>query len=394
MLAAGERACTAARAATLRSTRSGVPSPADELVPPPLVAPPPVAPSSWDSLWERRLSRPSLGPGRSLLWRSELRSLPEEAARPSRGSALWELTLGARWLLLLLLRLRLLRPPPSPSPSLLMLLPDGPSASASLRPDALRPALSRSSTLGRLYSSSRGGSREPGHWRVEREGVRPAWLGAEGLLLRLLLAGTALLWGDAGTLLLFWLLSAAGGGDVFSPESLRVVWPGVSTRPFMASSLAAALRAEHLFPRTSGSGGSEGGALLLGVLGSCEAADFLVSLTEDESLPDSPPVDVLVLLEVLVSALRVRFLPAALGPRSRSWSCSRCLAERVSRCSFLLWLLSESEEDEGERERLLLEAACSFSPPSSFPPPASFPSSLPGSEELSTRLLLLGSLFS
>lgn len=42
------------------------------------------------------------------------------------------------------------------------------------------------------------------------------------------------------------------------PESFRGVWPGVSTLPFIARSLAAALRAEHLFPRTSGSGGNTG----------------------------------------------------------------------------------------------------------------------------------------
>lgn len=68
-------------------------------------------------------------------------------------------------------------------------------------------------------------------------------------------------------LLGFWFLSqeeedeeeeAGGVPAALAPESFRVVWPGVSTLPFIARSLAAALSAEHLFPRTSGSGGSEG----------------------------------------------------------------------------------------------------------------------------------------
>lgn len=95
-------------------------------------------------------------------------------------------------------------------------------------------------------------------------------------------------------------------GDVpaaLAPGSLRGVWPGVSTLPFIACSLAAALRAEHLFPRTSGSGGTEGVLLV----DARDPADFLVILTEDESLPDSPAVDVL--LDAFLSALRVRFFP-------------------------------------------------------------------------------------
>lgn len=123
MLAAGERACTAASAATLRSTLSGVPS-----------APEPL-PTSWRSRRLSDLCDLRLSPRPSLVWsrlsflslcfersllRSCSRSLPEDVALDSRGSVHWELTLGVRWLLLLLLRLLLLCPPPSPS--LLMLL--------------------------------------------------------------------------------------------------------------------------------------------------------------------------------------------------------------------------------------------------------------------------------
>lgn len=94
-------------------------------------------------------------------------------------------------------------------------------------------------------------------------------------------------------------------------ESFRGVWPGVSTLPFIAKSLAAALSAEHLFPRTSGSGGSEG-VLLVSVLvscGGCDPTDFLVILTEDVSLPDSPPVDALALFDAFLSKLRAGLAP-------------------------------------------------------------------------------------
>lgn len=70
----------------------------------------------------------------------------------------------------------------------------------------------------------------------------------------------------------FWFLSAEDAGEVpaaLAPESFRVVCPGVSTLPFIARSLAAALSAEHLFPKTSGSGGNED-ALFVGALLSCE----------------------------------------------------------------------------------------------------------------------------
>lgn len=178
MLAAGDRACTAASAATLRSTLSGVAS-----VPVPAPPPPPLV-ASCESFCDLRPSRcrPCLSFCVSrLLARSELRSLPEEAARDSRCSVFWELMLCVRWLLLLLLRLRLLRPPPSPSPSLLMLLQalwprdkDCASASASFPPDDndfLLP-LSFSSPLHLLYSPSKGGTREPGHCLVERDAGR------------------------------------------------------------------------------------------------------------------------------------------------------------------------------------------------------------------------------
>lgn len=65
----------------------------------------------------------------------------------------------------------------------------------------------------------------------------------------------------------------------------------------MAKSFAAAFSAEHLLPNTSGSGGTVR-ALLACVLQSCEGwdpADFLEVLTDDVSLPDSPPVDVVTL---------------------------------------------------------------------------------------------------
>lgn len=83
---------------------------------------------------------------------------------------------------------------------------------------------------------------------------------------------------ETGTLLLllsllgFWFLSEEEAGEVpeaFVPGSFLGVWPGVSTLPFIARSLAAALSAEHLFPRTLGSGGNEG-ALFVGALLSCE----------------------------------------------------------------------------------------------------------------------------
>lgn len=137
MLAAGERACTAASAATLRSTLSGIPSVPELLV------------DSCGGLWDLRRSF------RLSLLLSLSRSLPEEAAREPLRSVFWELMLRVRWLLLLLLlRLLLLRPPQSPSPSLLMLLQALWPSSFPL--DDFFPSFS--SALGRLYSSSSGGT--------------------------------------------------------------------------------------------------------------------------------------------------------------------------------------------------------------------------------------------
>lgn len=165
MLSAGDRACTAASAATLRSTLSGVPS-APELLD-----------TSCESLWDLRLPG-LLSRCRPFLVCVKLRSLPDDAARDSRCSVFWELMLWVRWLLLLLLRLRLLRPP-SPSPSLLMLLQalwpredEWVSASPSFAPNDLLPLRSFSSGLDLLYSRSRGGTREPGHCLVERNAER------------------------------------------------------------------------------------------------------------------------------------------------------------------------------------------------------------------------------
>lgn len=78
MLAAGDRACTAASAATLRSTLSGVPS-----VPELLVTT--SCESRCDLLLSCRLSLcwPCFSLLSLLFARSELRSLPEEAARDS-----------------------------------------------------------------------------------------------------------------------------------------------------------------------------------------------------------------------------------------------------------------------------------------------------------------------
>ena len=167
--------------------------------------------------------------------------------------------------------------------------------------------------------------------------------------------------------------------------SFLSVCPGVSTRPFMASSLAAALRAEHLFPRTSGSGGAEGQLLAWGL--PC----FPVVLTDDVSLPDSPPVETAVLR---LSELRlVLFLGRVPSPTLRA--CRPRSAERVSRCSFLSSDRSESEDEEGERECLLCEVAVCFLP-CSRPARAfsSFCCFLPGSGEASTRLFLAGCRFS
>lgn len=77
--------------------------------------------------------------------------------------------------------------------------------------------------------------------------------------------------GVAGRLLLaaFWFLSEEEPGEVpaaLAPGSFRRVWPGVSTLPFIAWSLAAALRAEHLLPRTSGSGGNEPALFVVALL--------------------------------------------------------------------------------------------------------------------------------
>lgn len=173
MLAAGERACTAASAATLRSTLSGV----DPSVPELLVT---SCESFWDLLLSLRLSRCCFSFLSRLFARSGLRSLsrslPEEVARERepRCSVFWELRV--RWLLLLLLRLLLLRPPQSPSPSLLMLLQalwplddDCVSPSPSLPLEDFLLPLSFSSGLGLLYSTSKGGTREPGHCLVERD---------------------------------------------------------------------------------------------------------------------------------------------------------------------------------------------------------------------------------
>lgn len=171
MLAAGVRACAAARAATLRSTLSGVPSVPELLV------------TSFDSLLDlRRFFRLSLEwPCLSLLSLvSELRSLslPDDVARERdpRHSAFWELMLCVLWLLLLLLLLLLLGPPPSPSSLLTLLQALCPrdegrvSVSPSFPVEDFLPSFSSAFVL--LYSISRGGTSEPGHWRVERDGGR------------------------------------------------------------------------------------------------------------------------------------------------------------------------------------------------------------------------------
>lgn len=77
MLAAGDLACTAASAATLRNTLSGVPSAPELLVT--------SCESLWDLLLSCRLSLwwPCLSLLSLLFAHSELRSLPEEAARDS-----------------------------------------------------------------------------------------------------------------------------------------------------------------------------------------------------------------------------------------------------------------------------------------------------------------------
>lgn len=95
-----------------------------------------------------------------------------------------------------------------------------------------------------------------------------------GLLPLLLLLFSELVCGVAGILLLlgFWFLSEEEPGEVpaaLAPGSFRRVWPGVSTLPFIAWSLAAAFSAEHLFPRTSGSGG-KADALFVDALLPCD----------------------------------------------------------------------------------------------------------------------------
>lgn len=192
-------------------------------------------------------------------------------------------------------------------------------------------------------------------------------------------------------------LSEEEAGEVpaaLAPGSFRGVCPGVSTLPFIARSLAAALSAEHLFPRMRGSGGNEG-VLLVGLLSCEDPTDFLVVLTEDVSLPDSPPVDVLPLFDTFLSELHIRFFPCRLFPLSPSGTCCLCLAERVSLRSFLLSLLSESEEEDEDLERLSRDEAvlCSFAPSSIFFPP-SFVFSSPASGVTSIRLFLVGCLFS
>lgn len=169
VLAAGDRACAAARAATLRSTLSGVPSVPELLV------------ISLDNLWDLRPSfllslRSCLSCLSFVLERSELRSrsLPEDVARDRdlRRSAFWELTLRVLWLLLLLL---LLGPPSSPSLlTLLQALLPRDEGRASLSP-SFPPEdflLSFSSALVRRCSTARGGTSDPGHWRVDLVGVR------------------------------------------------------------------------------------------------------------------------------------------------------------------------------------------------------------------------------
>ena len=110
-------------------------------------------------------------------------------------------------------------------------------------------------------------------------------------------------------LLAFWLLSEeAGEVPCLAPESLLLLWPGVSTLPLMAWSLAAAFRAEHLLPRTSGWGGVELTLLGCGLLSAVgwDPKDFRVTRV-DVSLPDSPPVEV-VLLDRVLSVLLAGFL--------------------------------------------------------------------------------------
>lgn len=161
--------------------------------------------------------------------------------------------------------------------------------------------------------------------------------------------------------------------------------PGVSTLPRMARSLAAAFRAEHLFPRTSGWGGVEGTLLDWGLLSGVGRGpeDFRVTLTEDVSLPDSPvPVlldTVLPSRSELLAGLLLRLLPSP----SPSFSC-QLWDERVRRRSFLVSQGSESEEEDLD---CLLRVALvdSFSV---------FPSPFSGSDRTSPRLLLAGALFS
>lgn len=154
-----------------------------------------------------RVSLPRPSP--SFLWLRLLplsvlrsRSLPEEGAREllSLGPVLWELRLWVRWLLLLL---RLL-PPPSLLTLLQALWPldervslSPPSSSFSSEGFFFSFSLS-SFLLPLLLSVSRGGTRAPGHWRVERAAVRLDLVGVTLLIPALLLQFVC---GVAGALL-------------------------------------------------------------------------------------------------------------------------------------------------------------------------------------------------
>lgn len=165
------------------------------------------------------------------------------------------------------------------------------------------------------------------------------------------------------------LFSDDVGDSCWLPTFGLLLGRGVSPAlPLMASSLAAALRAEQRFPKTSGwGGGVEGAGVLVSDFGVDGWPEDLRVTLVDVSLPESHPVA----LEAACSFLDLRpRLLSLLFPSLSLWVSFSCFfrSERVRRFSAREESSESEDEEEGEFDRRLWILDFFSSLPSLVPP--------------------------